>query len=151
MGAVQTKYADLLGTGPLVVISSVVGSWIVHQQNLALGHLADLDGGVFAVRIHFQQNAASELTFGEALWHHRTGGDIDDGIGPVQVVSEDRHEPVVQLLQHPKARDLEVSDGCKEVYYLHEEKVAENDWEILEEELDTCTCYCIGLLPGLHR
>lgn len=91
LGAVQTKYADLLGTGPLVVISSVVGSWIVHQQNLALGHLADLGGGVFAVQIHFQHNAASEMTFGEALWHHRTGGDIDDGIGPVQVVSEDRH------------------------------------------------------------
>lgn len=44
-------------------------------------------------------------------------------------------KPVVQLLQHPNARDLEVSDSCKEVYYLREEEVVENDWEILGEEL----------------
>jgi len=148
----QTESAHLLGTGPLV-ISSVVDSWIVVCQNLASDHLVDLEAQVFVVQIHLLKNADLESTFGEAFRYHHTGVDIEmkvDWIGSndVQVVSEGRYEAVVESLEYPIVRNLEVAAGYKEVYHGEEVvEVFQNRWET-REKLDLVV---VGMVEAVGR
>ena len=120
---------------------------------------------MFVVRIHLQQNTGLELTFGEAFHYHHTGMDVEmkvDGVGSnaAQVVSEGRYEAVVESLEHPNVRNLEVSAGCKEVYFgdhLPEEEIVDvfqNHLETLWLELDLVLVgevEAVGRLPGQEQ